>query len=58
MEDNLLEETEKLTEEELIAEYGSIPKELKDKPSENTIDEAVDGSLDEDKDVIFNEISN
>ena len=60
MEEDLLKNDlmeEKLTEEELIAKYGEIPEDIQDKPETYDIEDAVEGTLDEDKDVILDEIS-
>lgn len=56
LKDDLMEE--KLTEEELIAKYGKIPEDIQDKPETYDIEDAVEGTLDEDKDVMLDEISN
>lgn len=56
MEEELLEE--EATEEELIKKYGEIPETITEKTESYEVEDAVEGTLDEDKDVILDEISN
>ena len=55
LEDELSEEN--MTEEELIEKYGDIPEDIQDKPEDHDIENALDDSLEVDKDVIFDEVS-
>ena len=56
MEEELLEE--EATEEELIKKYGEIPEIITEKTESHEVEDAIEGTLDEDKDVILDEISN
>ena len=56
MKEELLEE--EASEEELIKKYGEIPEDIHDKPETYEIKDAIEGTLEEDKDVIFDEIGN
>ena len=56
MKEELLEED--LIEEELIKKYGEIPEDIQYKPETYEVKDAIEGTLEEDKDVIFDEIGN
>lgn len=51
------EQEENMTEEELKNIYGEIPENIENLPGEHSLNDAIEGTLEEDKDVIFNEIS-
>lgn len=46
-----------LTQEELIKIYGEIPADILEAPKTHSIEDAISGTVEEDKEVIFNEIS-
>lgn len=56
LETNIVITDENKEEMELL--YGEIPLEVPNAPETHEISEARDGSIEEDKEVVFDEISN